>query len=570
MAFSAHFRFVTAAIFAAVLIIFITGLSVSAQDAPKKEPEAPAAKPADKPADKPAEKPSTTPAAKPEVKPAVTTTTKPAATATPTVAAPAAAAPAAPAPPKPAEPEIVELKKEPLRIFARGIGTFEPRQAEQILLKSEEFTTFEVVEVAAHGAKVKQGDVLIKFDVKKYEEQLCKRKRALLTSEIALKQSEIEFKYLERKEPLKLESFEREKKYADEDFLHFLNVEEEWARRMLAHRLKQTQYYVDSAKEELKQLEKMYKADDLIEETEEFILKRSKYFLAERELFHELEKMRNDRTKNVMLPRDDVAERHNSKIRTINYEQSKETFGFVLQQAKIKLEEARETHVKLAESFEKFVKDKELLTLKSPCDGIVYYGEYNSKTAPGTWNNASTVAGSVKVGNSVANKTVLFTIVNPKPSLVRTTVTEKDIHWITVGTKGAIRPTAFPNERYDVAVVECNEVPSVGNAFSALLAVELPDDAKIYPNMTCSLELIVYDKKESILVPITALKKEETEDDNWNHSYLFVQGENKTVSKVKVKTGNPKGEKIEMLSGVSAGQKIFKKFEDGEKAQEKK
>lgn len=465
----------------------------------------------------------------------------------------------------PPKPDTLKLEKERLRLTSKLNGVFEPKRSEQVRLKGEEFSNFELLEVVLHGSKVRRGDILAKFDPKKYDEALKERKRSLRLAEISLKEDEINFKYQQKRQPLRKETLELNKQYADEDFVYYLNVEQGLEKKMIAFGLKIAQFNIDAAKEELRQLEKMYEEDDLIEDTEEFILKRTRLMVEIAEFRDDLNKIRSDRMSETTMPRMEKAIRHASKMEQIDYDSEKETSDFAMEQARLRLERSKEAYAKQVEQFEKFVKDKQMLTLRAPRDGIVYYGEYNSEQSPGKWNGASTIAGALKIKESVPNKQVLFTIVDPMPDRIRATVSEKDLHWIDVGTRGTVAPTAFPDKRFKVRVAERDASPTTANNFGALLTVELPKDAKIFPNMTGSVELVVYEKKETILVPTAALKREDAEDDSWNHAYLYVYKKNETVDKAKIKTGQIKGDKTEVLDGVRSGDEIFKTFAAAEK-----
>ncbi len=465
--------------------------------------------------------------------------------------------------------DTVELKKEPLRLTVRLTGTFESKQAATVRLKGEEFTAFEVLNAVKHGASVRKGEVLIRFNEQKYNEAFADRKRALRLSEIALKEEEIALRYLETRQPITRETQDRQKREADEDLAYFFNTEQNWTKRQIDMMLKRSDFSLESAKEELKQLEKMYKADDLVEETEEFILKRTKFMVEMQDFFNEMMREDMSRMKGTLLPRMETTTKTTAKLADLDFRKSKETFGFVLEQAKLKLEKSTETHKKLVESYNKFVADKQMLQLRSPADGVVYYGEYSGETSKGKWSGAAQLAGGLKVKDTVKNDQVLFTIVDPTASLMRATVTEKDLRWVHPGVSGKVQPTAFPNIRLNAKVAEINGYPSPANDFVTLLSVEVPGGTKIYPNMTGSVDLTVYDKKDSILVPTTALKREELEDDSWSHAYAFVLCKGGTTSKVKVRLGEVKGDKTEVLGGISEGAKVYKKADDGEKAIEK-
>ena len=61
--------------------------------------------------------------------------------------------------------------------------------------------------------------------------------------------------------------------------------------------------FLEYVQEELKQLEKMYKADDLTEETEEIVLKRARNNVDQMKFFTEMVKYEHDRDKEIDLPR---------------------------------------------------------------------------------------------------------------------------------------------------------------------------------------------------------------------------------------------------------------------------
>ena len=84
-----------------------------------------------------------------------------------------------------------------------------------------------------------------------------------------------EIKLAEELAPLQKAELDRFEDYAREDYKRYNNIYLPFDRRSTAMSLK---YYEDSlayAAEELKQLKKMYEADDLTEETEEIILQRA-------------------------------------------------------------------------------------------------------------------------------------------------------------------------------------------------------------------------------------------------------------------------------------------------------
>lgn len=455
--------------------------------------------------------------------------------------------------PKKPAPESVELKHEPLKLTVKIPVMFEANKPQQVKLDAKEFADFKILEVVPHGRKVSAGETLVRFDAKKYEEALAEKERAFRLNEIGLKEEELSFKALQERTPILHEQMMLNKRYSDEDFAYYYNVLEALNDKLNEFMFRYAEFQVELAREELRQLEKMYASDDLVEETEEIILKRTRMSLEYSETFFESRKRSYERQKETFKAREDASFKRRAKLDEIDFQQRKETFPHALEKAKISLEKRCIAFEKEKESLEKFRNDKQFLTLKAPCNGIVYYGEYKD----GKWNGAAQSAAKLMVDEQAAKGSVLMSVLELKPTRLRGTVPEKELHWVRVGTEGKAVPNANPDLKFSVKITELNEYPGVNNDYTAILEVDV-QDSKIVPNMGGNVDLNVYDKRETILVPNSALKRDQDEEDSETHGYVFVLGENEETEKVKVKTGKTKGDKTEILEGVRVGQKILK------------
>jgi len=458
--------------------------------------------------------------------------------------------------PKPAALESIELKHEALRLTVKLPGTFEAKEPKQIQLKSEEFNDFKIVEFVKHGQKVSEGDTLIRFDQKKYDEALAEKERAFRLSEMSLQEEVASFKNLEDKTPLLQEAMMLAKQYADEEFAYHYNVLEAVDDKMREFSFQWAQFRVELAREELRQLEKMYASDDLVEETEEIILKRTRMELASSEQSFETSKRTYERYKEVIKARDDVARKRRARTEELDFQKTKDLFPQTLEKARIALERKQIQFEKEKESLQKLREDKKWLTIRAPVGGVVYYGEYKD----GKWAGAPQIYGQLKIEENAKKETVLMSLVEERPSLLRVAIPEKELHWVKVGTEGKVIPVANPDLKFNVRISELNEYPGVAGDYVALMNVDVQGN-KIVPSMNAGAEFVVYDKNDAILVPNSALKRVEDEEDSDTHGYLFLLKQDNQTEKVKVKTGKSKGEKTEILEGVSVGQKVLKTAE---------
>ena len=103
------------------------------------------------------------------------------------------------------------------------------------------------------------------------------------------------------------------RKKAQQDYDNFVQVDRERQIKSAAYNLKSSQSTLENAKEELEQLEQMYKEDDLTEESEEIVLKRAKQSVEFAE--YRLEGDRNP-IRNALSNKASLARRRNKKIRS--------------------------------------------------------------------------------------------------------------------------------------------------------------------------------------------------------------------------------------------------------------
>lgn len=421
-------------------------------------------KPAEsKPVEKPAEKPVEKPAEKPETKP------------------------------EESKPATHTVKAEALRIEVTLDGTFVAQTMTPIELRPESWSTFKVVKAVDHGERVRKGDVLVEFESDKIEEAIADRETARELAALSLKQAEIGLKLLETTTPIDLELADRQKRMMKEDLARFLKIDYDLSKKSAEFSLKSSEETLEYQMEELKQLEKMYEADDLTEETEEIILKRQRNAVERAKFYLEMAKNRFDETMNLSLPRSKESMQYSADLLDLSMDRIKATLPLDLEREKIGLEKLKIEQKRDAESFEKLKGDLKLMKLTAPVDGIVYYG----KCVRGKWSGASTVADKLIPG-ATASTGVLMTIVSPRPLVIRASVEEKDLHWIKSGMRGTVTPTALPDARATATINEVESIPGVDGNFATEMRVSLTDQMDLLmPGMDCKVELVPYLKRNN-------------------------------------------------------------------------
>ncbi|NLS97206.1 MAG: HlyD family efflux transporter periplasmic adaptor subunit [Planctomycetaceae bacterium] len=523
---------------------------------------------ADEPAKEPAKKPAAEKKAEPEAKAPAEKEVAPAKKeeaekkAEPAEAKPAAkpeTKPAEKAEAKPAESKAEEkketytVKADMLKIDLELDGVFVAQNMTNVELRPESWSSFKVVNAVEHGTQVEKGDILVEFETDKIDEAIADQETAQELAELSLKQAELGLKLLETTTPIDLKMVDRQKKMMAEDLERFLKIEIALTKKSAEYSLKSSEQSLEYELEELNQLEKMYKADDLTEETEEIILKRQRNSVERAKFYVELAKNRFDEIMNVYLPRDKESMEVSSELYQLTLDRAKAVLPMDLQREKIGLEKLRVQQKRDLAQFAKLKEDRKLMTITAPAAGIVYYG----KCVRGKWSGASGVAEKLQPGAS-ASTGPLMTIVNPRPLQVRATVAEKDLHWVKKGMRGTVEPTAIPDARIATTLGEIDGVLNVDSAYAATFRVSLNEEMDaIMPGMNCKVKLVPYLKKRTLVIPVKAMQTDELDD---TRHYVQLLGDDGRAVKQAVTIGQKKGEIVEILDGLAKGDKILAEY----------
>ena len=442
------------------------------------------------------------------------------------------------------------VTKGPLRIETTIAGVFESAEMAEVAIRPEEWTAFEVVEVVEPGTMVAAGDTLVRFDTEDFDEALAEMERAREASYISLRADEEELRILEQTTPLDLAAAERAKLVADDELKHFIDVAMSLSVRGAEYSLKSSQFNVEYSEEELKQLEQMYAADDLTEESEEIILLRSRRDVETSRFYLENAQINYQRTVDVTIPRQLVDLTEGATRTSIALDRALATLPMALSLKQLEVAAALRARTKSDEQFAKLQQDRAWLTVTAPTDGIVYYGQ----CVRGQWSSAA-VAAALRPEGTVAPKQVIMTIVKPRPMFVRASLPEASLHLVAAGIAGRATPTAWPNLRVPVAVEQVSVLPAADGTYDVRLSAEAGDDvAAVLPGMTASIKLTSYRNAEALTVPEAAVFAEE-EDDSMRYVYL-VTGEGQS-EKREVTVGRSSEGRIEIVAGLEEGQEIL-------------
>ncbi len=405
-------------------------------------------------------------------------------------------------------------------------------------------------EGVSHPATVK-GETLVELDLEKIDRAIRDLEGEQKMATLTIRQAEEELPLLEKTNPMDLATTERAKKQADEDLKKFVEIDKSMAEQMANNMVRSSSFYVEYAKEELKQLEKMYRNKDLTEETEEIILRRQRHQVEMAEFFLKVNQVRRDQVVNIDLPRQEQNVKDNAAKATLALDRARSSLPLTLSQKKLTLEKLRYDTARSAERLKNLKADRDLMTVKSPADGVVYYG----KCVQGQWTTAAAVAQKLQRGGMLMADEVFLTVVSPKPLQVQANVEEKDLHWLHAGLKGKAEPAGYPDVKLPVELTSLSAVPHAAGSFPARMSVDparVPES--LMPGMACTVKFVAYHKDDALTLPAGAVFADDSDEDQ---RYVYLPAKAGKSEKHKVKVGHTSDGHTEILEGLKEGEEVL-------------
>jgi HlyD family secretion protein len=457
------------------------------------------------------------------------------------------------------KPATHKVEKGPLTVEVSLKGTFEAEDATEVRLSPKAWipamgaAPMTVLHAVEHGTPVKKGDVLVEIDLERIDHAIKDLKSDAAIAQAAIQQAEKELPILEKDLPLDLAAADRNKRVADEDLDRFLKVDralmEESAKRMV----EMAEHWLQTSQEELKQLEKMYRSKDLTEETEEFILKRTRFEVRMAEFMVKRAHIYSEETLKIDLPRREKNLHDNAAKAEVSLEKAVSTLPLALQQKRLGLQKLKYDYAKNADRLAQLEKDRESLTVRAPADGIVYHG----KCVHGQWSMDTGTSSKLQRGGTIAPEEVFMTIVKPRPIFIRAAVEEKELHFLKPQMKGRVVVAGYPDLKPSAQLDRVSTIPESAGKFQARAAVHFPSAADaevVMPGMACTINFVGYKNKDALTVPSAAVFTDDGDDDV---HYVYVPAASGKHEKRMVKIGKASGSKTEILEGLKEGDEIL-------------
>lgn len=361
-------------------------------------------------------------------------------------------------------------------------GVFEAKQATELSGGTKQIKSLVIKRIVPHGTLVRKEQPIVWFETEGPEKQLSEAENNLRLAEIAMRESEFALEQFQETQQLDKAKAQRNYQNAKQDFDNFVQTDRERQALSAEFSLKGSKASLANALEELVQLEKMYKEDELTEESEEIVLKRAKQSVENAQFRLQGTEITAKRSLTQTIPRTQAEQEDSLARQQLAFDKALRALEFDRQRRSIGFDKSKEKLGKEKADLKELREDRKHLVMRSPADGILYHGKI-------TRGRISDKPSTLTEGSTVTNKQVFGTLVRPKPLVIRLDLQEKDLGKIKVGMKGTVLPTAFPDRKLVGTVTSLSYIPLANNKFDGVMTVKLgSDEPAITPGMSCSVE----------------------------------------------------------------------------------
>jgi len=417
-----------------------------------------------------------------------------------------------------------------------------------VLLKLDPkaWTDFKIVEVAAHGSKVAKGDVLIRFDSEDIDKKIEDTRRELKSGTLALAQAGLDSKLLQETAANKLEALRRAAGIAKEENTYFSQVRRKASEDTATQALKRSEQILSNQREELKQLTKMYEADDITENTEEIILVRQQDAVASAEFALRMESLEHKRTLEVTLPREAKTLADTERDTAISLSKAETDIPRSIELNKLALEALETANQRAKQDLAELEADRAQFEFKAPADGWFYHGPIEN----GRWTPAEAVKTLFAHGHPPAHVAfATFIPATAKLSLV-SFVDDATARSLKPDLAGVATLAGREDVEIPVKLLKLAAAPGPDGTYRADLSVTWPKDLMPAAGATAQVRLISYQQPAAIVISSKALSFGAA---GWTVEVKLAAGK---TERRPVKRGRVSKDDTEILSGLEVGQVV--------------
>ncbi|HEX5138777.1 MAG TPA: hypothetical protein VFY93_17525 [Planctomycetota bacterium] len=373
-------------------------------------------------------------------------------------------------------------------------GTFVPAEGAELRLDLDAWKgELSVLEALPHGSPINEGDIAFRLDTAGIDQKIEEDGMALARAEMGLRQAEEQARMRAEADAEALRRAETAAERAAKKLRGYREVEKGFDEEGDRLQIQQRDFGLENQKDELDQLEKMYSEDELVDATEEIVLKRSRRGYAQAQAWRNLNEQRRAYDKEWYYPwrEEDLVVDAENKAREL--ERLKKGQAMAKEKSDADLEKTRYDVAQQKKKLEELKRDRERFAVRAPKRGILIHGA--PEDAP--W-------GRIEKGSTLKPKVVFACVADPKKMEVLTTIAEADVLKIKTGTAAEVRPVAAEDAKM-IGRIDVEYLPGKGNVYKATVQLDQAD-MRVRPGFACKAVVILEEERDVVLVPAGAVR----------------------------------------------------------------
>ncbi len=442
---------------------------------------------------------------------------------------------------------VATAKKGDYRITVTEEGTFQARESIVLKVASQAFhQQMTITKIVDEGKTVEKDEVLIELEKGEIDKIINQTEMELQAEKNSVLQAEEDLRIQKEDNVILLQRAADDVKAKEREVRKWLELEAPKKLEESEVAIRDSIQAVTDAETEFEYQEKMFAKDFVakaaVDKARTALAKarvNQKFAELNLKLLKEYDQPRTTASLQVLL--DDSKMYQKNRQVNLNSIVNQKTSAFLRAQAGQRNKE---------DYLRKLKVDRDAMTIKSPCPGIVLYGDPRQRMY---WGGQPM---ELKVGGKIHPHNPLVTIPDLSFYKVNLQVNEGDVNKVTPSLKVQIRPEAIPNTTFTGKVTKVSRVSSAqqwwsssdgGSKFEVEIEME-GTDARIRPGMKCKSEILIEEVKDVVFVPIDAI----FEKDGETLVYVVASPPTKRV----VKPGRANADVIEILEGLKEGEKV--------------
>ncbi len=444
--------------------------------------------------------------------------------------------------------KVHTVKAAPFRVELNLKGVLTPARFAEMKIRPEIWADLTVARDAmAHGSQVTEGDLLVSLKKEKIEQQLMDWELSLEGTALDLAIAQAEYAVATNNAALDQQAAAETLARLEADMKRYLAKTRELNTSSAMYSRKSAENSLAYAQEELKQLKKMYEADDITEETEEIIVKRAQHSVDRAEHFLKRQNHSTETSLELTLPREEADKQTALTRQRLATDLTQSTMEEKLVKLKVELDKKVRAQNLAKKNTAKLRNDLALLTVRSPIAGVLYHGAF----VEGVWGGRKGVQTKLRKDGKLLAGETFMTVVAAGELRATATLGEADLRKVAPSQKGWAIPTADPAARVAVTVESVSRIPTAPGQYTVAFTVAVGDQSYLHPGMTCAIQLRVLDKPKAVTIPSKALRATPQ-----GGTMVWVKTQTGHLER-EVTPGNSHEGKTEITEGLNEGDEVL-------------